>query len=106
MNKVMASVVLGVALAGSGMAQAGDERKQLAECKAELAAIYGDETRVRLRSMGGGRDRPLNLSVHVPGEEQVRVVCKRGADGELQLMDRDGVALLPASTDNSKITTS
>ncbi len=104
MNKVITAMVMGAVLAGSGAALAADGRQQLAECKEQLTVIYGEDARVRLRSMGVGRNASLNLSVHVPGEASVRVTCRRGADGQLELMDRDGVALRSPLEDGATLT--
>ena len=95
MNKVFTSVVLGAVLAGSSTAHAASElNQQLTDCKDQLAAIYGDDTRVRLRGKGVGRASILNFSVYPKGERQLRVSCTRAGDGALQMTDRNGVALV------------
>jgi len=105
MNKVVASVVLGVVMAGSGVAQAdNDLNQQLANCKEQLASIYGDDTRVRLRGKGVGRESILNFSVYPKGERQLRVSCTRGFDGNLSMTDRNGVALAMPAQNADKLT--
>ena len=105
MNKVVASVVLGLVMAGSGVAQANSEQnQQLADCKQQLASIYGDDARVRLRGKGVGRESILNFSVYPKGERQLRVSCTRTRDGGLSMTDRNGVALAMPAQNADKLT--
>jgi len=91
---------LGLVLAGgTASALAGKEaRDNLARCKADIAALHGDHTRMRLRSIKrGAADTQMRLMVTPrDGGNQV-VICTVDRDGAVQLADRDGVALLPAA---------
>lgn len=105
MNKVVASVILGAVLSGAGATQANSEQnQQLADCKEQLSAIYGDDARVRLRGKGVGRASILNFSVYPKGERQQRVSCTKTADGALNLTDRHGVALVAPEQNGDTLT--
>lgn len=98
MKKVLAST-LGVILATSAVtAFAGKEdRENLAQCKADVDAYYGERTRVRLRSikrLDTETQMRLMVTPGSGGSNQV-VVCSVGLDGLTSLADRDGVALAP-----------
>ena len=94
MNKVVASIILGVSITGAGLAQANsDQSQQLAECKAQLASMYGDDTRVRLRGKAAGSESTLTFSVYPNGERHLRVACTRADTGGLNVTDRHGMAL-------------
>ena len=95
MNKVVASIVLGLAVSASGTAYASNDRdQQLVECKEQLAAMYGEDTRVRLRGKAAGRESILKFSVYPNGNRHLRVSCALAGDGSLAMTDRHGMALM------------
>ncbi|KAA1188390.1 hypothetical protein F0M18_17990 [Pseudohalioglobus sediminis] len=92
MKKVLAGVVMGVALTGAMGAQAESAHgEQLAECKQELAAIYGKDARVRINGVVPGSDT-LTLRVYPKGERLQRVECVQSAEGEVRLLGQTGLA--------------
>ncbi len=98
MKKVLATT-LGVILAtGAVSALAGkQDRESLEHCKADISAVYGDNTRVRLRSIKRGESlTEMRMMVTPRGAGNQVVVCAVSADGSTQLSDRDGVAILAA----------
>ncbi len=95
MNKVLAGFVMGVTLSVTGIAQAESEQgQQLAECKQQLAAVYGDEARVRVGGKSAVDQPTLKLRVYPQGERLVRVSCSRTAEGAVSLVNQYGIALL------------
>lgn len=100
MKKVIAAT-LGIVLAtGAVSALAGkQDREQLAQCKIDIDAHYGDATRMRLRSIKRGEgETHLRLMV-TPAEGGNRVViCSVAGDGASRLTDADGVALAEPET--------
>lgn len=104
MNKVVASFVLGLAMSGSGLAQANTEQgQQLADCKEQLASMYGDETRVRLRGKAVSSESTLTFSVYPNGQRHLRVACVRSDNGDLNVTDRHGVALVSPEQNADKL---
>ena len=104
MNKVVASLIMGVALSGAGVAQAESAlSQQLTECKTELASIYGEETRMRLDGKAPGKGSILKLRVYPEGQGVSRVRCTRDADGSLSLVNQHGLALVPARQDEDAL---
>jgi hypothetical protein len=93
------TVTLGVLLAtGAAGALAGkQERVALAQCKADVDALYGDDVRTRLRSIRHRKDETDFRLMVTPGSGGNRVVvCTVGRDGVSSLADKDGMALRPA----------
>ena len=104
MNKVITSVVFGLAVSAPGMAQADSKQgQQLVECREQLAVLYGEDTRVRLRGRAAGRESILKFSVYPDGEYHLRVSCARLDNGLVNLTDRHGVALLAPTVDTEEL---
>lgn len=96
MKKVIVTT-LGIVLATSAAsALAGKEdRANLAQCKADIGAYYGEGTRMRLRSIQRAEgETHLRLMVTPAGGGNRVVVCSVGSDGASHLADKDGVALV------------
>ena len=96
-KKILAGT-LGIILAtGAVSALAGKEdRENLAQCKADIGALYGDNTRMRLRSIKrGAAATQLRLMVTPRDAGNLVVVCSVDREGTVHLADRDGIALLP-----------
>ncbi|MEM1188621.1 MAG: hypothetical protein AAGI72_08850 [Pseudomonadota bacterium] len=95
MKKILATT-LGVLLAlGAVSALAGkQDRENLEHCKADINVLYGDGTRVRLRSIKREETRTeLRMMVTPRGAGNQVVVCAVSPDGSTQLSDRAGIAL-------------
>lgn len=89
------------ALAGS------KEQQQLAQCKEQLAGIYGEDARLRLKSMQSGKVRKMRIQAIPAGGESNLVVCWVDSEQRVHLEDRDGVALnLPAYDSSDKVSLS
>ena len=96
MKKVIATT-LGIVLATSAVsALAGKEdRANLAQCKADVEAYYGDGARTRLRSINRAPDAThLRLMVTPPDGGNRVVVCSVSEGGATSLANQDGVALV------------
>ena len=92
------TLTLGVLLAtGAAGAFAGkQDRVALAQCKADVDAIYGDDARTRLRSIRHRKDETDFRLMVTPGSGGNRVVvCTVSRDGASSLADKDGMALHP-----------
>ena len=103
--KKMIATTLGVVLAaGAVSAFAGkDDRENLAQCKADVKAYYGDQTRMRLRSIKQrSGESHLTMMVTPKGGNNTVVVCAVDRDGMSSLATRDGVALTPVA-DEQKV---
>ena len=105
MNKVFTRAVLAAVLAGAGATQADTEQgEQLRECKQQLAAIYGEDVRVRINGSAAVGESTLNLRVYPKGERLLRVSCARSADGGLEMLDRHGMALVLPEQNGEELT--
>lgn len=93
MNKY-AIMIIGVLMSGlavSAMAGKGSG-PQLSECRAEIAATFGDQARTRLQGMKRG-GKQLNLRVTHAADEAFLAVCTLNAQGFVELRDKDGLVL-------------
>ncbi|MDP5054379.1 MAG: hypothetical protein NWP69_11365, partial [Congregibacter sp.] len=100
MKKVIVST-LGIILAtGAVSAFAGkQDRENLAQCKADINAYYGDSTRTRLRSIKrSSGETHLRLMVNPKDGENTVIVCSVASDGGSRLATGDGVALTGPAT--------
>ena len=105
MKKVLAGFVIGMSLSVTGLAQAGSEQgQQLTECKQQLAAIYGDEARVRVGGKSAINEPTLKLRVYPQGERLVRVSCSRTSGGAVSLLNQYGIALLEPQQRSEEVT--
>ncbi len=104
MKKLIATTLGVVLAAGAVSAFAGSQdRENLAQCKADVKAFYGDDTRIRLRSIKhSSGDAHMRLMVTPKGGDNTLVVCSVTRDGASSLADRDGVALA-ASAQEQKV---
>ena len=104
MKKVLVSV-FGVILATSAVtAFAGKaDRDNLAQCKADVDAYYGERTRVRLRSIKRLESETQMRLMVTPGSggSNEVLVCRVDVDGSTSLADRDGVALASSSEEEA-----
>jgi hypothetical protein len=103
MKKVAAGLAMGFVLATATAAQAGSDGnrfQQVAECKTQLTAVYGEDAHVRTIGKVSVRGSAMTFSVSPQGERRVKVTCTPGPDGNVSVMDRYGFALaMPAQHD-------
>lgn len=107
MNKLILSAI-GITLATgavSAFAAKGDSEK-LAQCRADIVAYYGEDTRARMskirRSVG---ETHMRFKVTPVNADGTVIVCSIAKDGTSSLANRDGVALT-AQTDEQKVSLS
>ena len=101
MNKVVGVkrftlVFMPVLLAHTGVAQA-DTAEQLAVCKTELKALYGQDTRVRMYGTKSYRGvETLKLKVTPQGEGSMTLQCSSDveSDSRVVLKDKNGETLV------------
>lgn len=95
MKKVIVTT-LGILLATGAVSSfaAKQDRENLAQCKSDINAYYGEGTRTRLRSIKRETDAThLRLMVNPEGGKNTVVVCSVSPDGVSSLETRDGIAL-------------
>ena len=96
LSKRMAMVLSPVLLVQAGVVLA-DTAEQLAACKSELKALYGEETRVRMYGTKSYRGvETLKLKVTPPGQGSVTLQCSSDveSDDPVVLKDKDGEMLV------------
>ena len=92
----MALVLSPVLLVQAGVVQA-DTAEQLAVCKTELKALYGEETRVRMYGTKSYRGvETLKLKVTPEGEASMTLQCSSDleSDDRVVLKDKNGEMLV------------
>ncbi len=96
LGKKVALILSPVLLVQAGVAQA-DTAEQLAVCKIELKALYGEETRVRMYGTKSYRGvETLKLKVTPAGGSTVTLQCSSDneSDERVVLKDKNGDALV------------
>ena len=96
LGKRMALVLSPVLLVQAGVVQA-DTAKQLAVCKSELKALYGEETRVRMYGTKSYRGvETLKLKVTPEGDSSMTLQCSSDteSDERVVLKDKNGDTLV------------
>jgi len=96
LGKRMALVLSPVLLVQAGVVQA-DTAEQLAVCKSELKALYGEETRVRMYGTKSYRGvETLKLKVTPEGDSSMTLQCSSDNEsGErVVLKDKNGDTLV------------
>jgi D-serine deaminase-like pyridoxal phosphate-dependent protein len=84
---------------------ANAQEQQLSLCKAQLAAIYGEDAGFRLKSIRSGKTPKMRIQARPAEGDSVMVTCWLGDSGTVNLADRDGVALVnPAYDSSNKLT--
>jgi hypothetical protein len=96
LGKGMALVLSPVLLVQAGVVQA-DTAEQLAVCKTELKALYGEGTRVRMYGTKSYRGvETLKLKVTPEGEASMTLQCSSDleSDDRVVLKDKNGEMLV------------
>jgi hypothetical protein len=99
-TKTLLASTLGLILATGTAAALADrqDRENLSQCKAGITALYGDNTRTRLRSIKrGAADTEMRIMVTPRAAGNQVVICSVDRNGSVRLADRDGIALLTAA---------
>lgn len=103
MKKLMVTV-MGVVLAGSAvtaMASKSD-KEQLSQCTANIETVFGEETRTKLKGIKRGRSgNTLKIQAIPAGGEGQTVKCWVDKEGEVTLMDSEGVAIAAPTYETS-----
>jgi hypothetical protein len=102
--KMFRRITIGMVLAGVALpSMAGSmDREHLAQCKSELKKVYGDDTRLKLKSIK--RSRAGNqMRIQAVGSEggSEMTTCWVDSEGMTNLQDRDGLALTAPDYDAS-----
>lgn len=99
--KTLTALTLGLIMSTAALPTlaAKMDKNQLALCKSELGAIYGDDARFKLKSINGRRNKMRIKAIPVDGESLI-VTCWKDSSGTIQLVDRNGVALVNPSYDS------
>lgn len=93
--KMFRRITIGMVLAGvAGPALAvSNDRDHLALCKSELKKVYGEDTRLKLKSIkkqrGGNKMRIQSI---VDGASYM-ATCTVDREGGITVLDKDGLAL-------------
>ena len=108
--KMFRRITIGMVLAGvaaPGLAASVD-REDLAQCKSQLKRVYGEETRMKLKSIKRSRNgNQMRIQTIVPGAKSEMVTCWVDQDGVANMQDHDGVALVFPEFDSAdKVTQS
>ena len=71
------------------------DRENLAQCKAELRKVFGDNSTLKLKSIKRSRDgaHMRIKTVPVDGESQM-VTCWVDSEGMTNMIDKEGVAVV------------
>ena len=109
MKKVIVTLV-GVVMAGlavTAMASKQD-RQQLAQCKADIQAVYGEGVRTKLKGVKNGLSGTSMRIQTIPAGGESRVLtCTLDRDGVSSLTNSDGIALtVPAYDAADKVSLS
>lgn len=91
------AAVMAVSFLANATGVAADTGEQLAICKSELKAIYGEETRVRMYGTKSYRGvTTLKLKVTPVGDSPTTLQCSGDvkSDQSVVLKDKDGATLV------------
>lgn len=99
MKKLMVTV-MGVVLAGSAvtaMASKSD-KEQLSQCTANIETVFGADTSTKLKGIKRGRSgNTLKIKAIPAGAEGQTIRCWVDKEGEVTLLDSEGVAITNSS---------
>lgn len=98
--KILQAMTLGLVMSTVALPALANKatRQQLADCKTELRAMYGEETHVRLRSIS--KRRIMRIWTVPPEGDSLLVHCSKNAAGKLNLMDGEGLTLVNPNRDS------
>lgn len=93
--KMFRRVTIGMVLAGVAgpSLAAGADREDLALCKSELKKIYGEDTRLKLKSIKKqSSGNKMRIQSIVEGGSYM-ATCWVDKEGDINVLDKEGVAL-------------
>ena len=71
------------------------DRENLAQCKAELRKVFGDNSRLKLKSIKRSRDGAhMRIKTLPVGGESQMVTCWVDNEGMTNMIDKEGVAVV------------
>lgn len=97
-------VTIGMVLAGVAIPSlaANMDREHLTQCKSELKRVYGEDSRMKLKSIKRNRNgNQMKIQAVIPDGENHMTTCWVDRDGVINIVDQDGVALLTPEFDSS-----
>ena len=100
--KTLTAITMGLILAGTALPSlAGTkDNENLAQCKAELKKVYGEDTRLKLKSIKRSRSGNQMRINAIPAEGDSQLVtCWVDRDGQINMMGKDGVAIIAPGAD-------
>ena len=101
--KMFRRITIGMVLAGvaaPGLAASAD-REDLAQCKSELKRVYGEDTRLKLKSIRRTRTgNQMRIQTIIPDAGSEMVTCWVDQDGVANMQDHDGIALIVPEFDS------
>ena len=103
MKKIIATT-LGVLLSATAASAFADkqDRENLAQCTQDIKSYYGKSAQTRLRSIKrNGDESRFRLMVNPEGSGNTVVICAVSSDGVLRLENREGVALVNTSSEQT-----
>ncbi|MFK8047589.1 MAG: hypothetical protein AB8B81_04050 [Halioglobus sp.] len=105
--KMFRRVTIGMVLAGVAAPSmaASNNSQHLALCKSELKRVYGEDTRLKLKSIKKKRGgNQMRIQSVVDGLSSMST-CWVDREGGINLLDREGVAIeVPAYDQAEKVT--
>ena len=94
--KMFRRITIGMVLAGvagPGLAATANQ-DDLAQCKSELKRVYGEDTRLKLKSIKKKRDGNQMRIQAIGGGASHMATCWVDREGVTNMIDKDGVALI------------
>ena len=102
--KMFRRVTIGMVLAGVAAPSlaANVDRENLAQCKSELKRVYGEDSRMKLKSIKRSRQgNQMRIQTSI-GDGQLHVAtCWVDREGMVNLVDKNGVALTEPEYDEA-----
>lgn len=95
--KMFKRVTIGMVLAGVAVPSlAGSlDREHLAQCKSELKRVYGEDSRMKLKSIKRSRGgNQMRIQAVVPDGGSHMSTCWVDSEGMTNMLDQEGVALV------------
>lgn len=95
--KMFKRVTIGMVLAGVAVPSlAGSlDREHLAQCKSELKRVYGEDSRMKLKSIKRSRaGNQMRIQAVVPDGGSHMATCWVDSEGMTNMLDQEGVALV------------
>jgi len=95
--KTFTSFAVSMVLASIALPSAAGthDRENLAQCKAELRKVYGDNTTLKLKSIRRSREGAhMRIKTIPAGAESQMITCWVDGEGTTNMVDKGGVAVV------------